>query len=134
MYETFELFGGFHSSFKSAGHGHQPCNHVLCGNNCMVNNNVLLDDCVGYKRLRDALQVHFKYDNFRPGQLEALLPVVHGKDVFAYWWRKVTVHFLAPLAISCAITIVVSPLTSLMDQQVSVRLHNYYLYKCTCVI
>ena len=103
-------------------------NHMLCGNNCMVNNSVLLDDCVGYKRLREALQVHFKYDSFRPGQLEALLPVVHGKDVFVCLptgGGKSLCIFLAPLAISNrAITIVVSPLTSLMDQQVSVRLHN----------
>ena len=55
---------------------------MLCGNNCVVNGSFSLDDCVGYKKLRDALQMYFKYDEFRPGQLEAVLPVVHGKDVF----------------------------------------------------
>ena len=43
---------------------------------------VSLDGCVGYRRLKDALQVHFKYDSFRPGQLDTLLPVVRGRDVF----------------------------------------------------
>ena len=96
---------------------------VLCGNDCTVEEGVTLDGCVGYKRLKDALQVHFKYHDFRPGQLEALLPVVHGRDVFVRLptgGGKSLCIFLAPLAISDrAICIVVSPLISLMDQQVS---------------
>ena len=78
-------------------------NRVLCGNNCVVNGSLSLDDCVGYKKLRDALQMYFKYDEFRPGQLEAVLPVVHGKDVFVRLptgGGKSLCIFLAPLAIS----------------------------------
>ena len=104
-------------------------NRVLCGNNCVVSDGVSLDGCVGYKRLRDALQVYFKYSDFRPGQLEALLPLVHGKDVFVSLptgGGKSLCIFLAPLAISDhAITIVVSPLISLMDQQVSTSMHKF---------
>ena len=42
-----------------------------------------VDACVGHRKLKEALQDHFKYTTFRPGQLEALLPIVHGRDVFA---------------------------------------------------
>lgn len=100
-------------------------NRVLCGNDC-VKDGVSLDECVGYTKLRDALQAHFKYDDFRPGQLEAVLPVVHGRDVFVCLptgGGKSLCIFLALLAISDrAIAIVVSPLISLMDQQVSASL------------
>ena len=96
---------------------------MLCDNDCRVGEGVSLDGCVGYRKLKDALQVYFKYDDFRPGQLEALLPVVHGRDVFVRMPTgrgKSLCIFLAPLAISNhAICIVVSPLISLMDQQVS---------------
>jgi bloom syndrome protein len=27
---------------------------------------------------------YLKFNNFRPGQLEALLPAVHGRDVFVW--------------------------------------------------
>ena len=40
-----------------------------------------MEDCEGYSKLRDAL-CHFQFNNFRQGQLEALLPAAHGKDVF----------------------------------------------------
>ena len=76
-----------------------------------------------YKRLRDALWSHFKFKNFRPGQLEALLLAVHGRDVFVRMptgGGKSLCMYLVPLAVSDkAIGIVVSPLVSLMDQQVS---------------
>ena len=54
---------------------------VLCGNDCVVRERLSLDGCVGYTKLKDALRVHFKYNDFRPGQLEALLPVVYGRAV-----------------------------------------------------
>ena len=79
-----------------------------------------METCVGYRKLKEALQGHFK---FRPGQLEALLPVVHGKDVFVRMptgGGKSLCMFLVPLAVNKkAIGVVVSPLVSLMDQQVS---------------
>ena len=70
-------FGGFWRISNS-----MAVRRVLCDNDCRVGEGVSLDGCVGYRRLKDALQMHFKYDNFWPGQLEALLPVVHGRDVF----------------------------------------------------
>lgn len=72
-------FGGFRSILNT-----MAVRRVLCGNDCVVSERLSLDDCVGYKKLRDALEVHFKYNDFRPGQLEALLPAVHGRDVFSY--------------------------------------------------
>lgn len=82
-----------------------------------------VDACVGHRKLKEALQDHFKYTAFRPGQLEALLPAVHGRDVFV---RMPTgggmslCMFLVPLAVNKkAIGVIVSPLVSLMDQQVS---------------
>ena len=86
-----------------------------------MNDSVSLDDCAGYMKLQDAPQAHFQYNNFRPCQLEAVLPVVHGKDVFVCLSTgggkslciilALAIGFLAPLAISNrAIAIVVSPL------------------------
>ena len=79
-----------------------------------------METCVGYRKLKEALQGHFK---FSPGQLEALLPVVHGKDVFVRMptgGGKSLCMFLVPLAVyKKAIGVVVSLLVSLMDQQVS---------------
>ena len=34
------------------------------------------------EKLNCALQKYYKHTEFRPGQLESMLPVVHGKDVF----------------------------------------------------
>jgi superfamily II DNA helicase RecQ len=82
-----------------------------------------MDACVGHRKLKEALQGHFKFNTFRPGQLEALLPVVHGKDVFVRMptgGGKSLCMFLVPLAVNKkAIGVIVSPLVSLMDQQVS---------------
>ena len=44
---------------------------------------------VARPKLEEVLQSTFHHESFRPGQLEALLPVAHGKDVVcahAYWW------------------------------------------------
>ena len=98
-------------------------NPVLCSCDYLKSDGLLLEDCEGYKKLRDALWSHFKFNNFRPGQLEALLPAVHGRDVFVRMptgGGKSLCMYLVPLAVSDkAIGIVVSPLVSLMDQQVS---------------
>ena len=82
-----------------------------------------VDACVGHRKLKEALHGHFKFSTFRPGQLEALLPVAHGRDVFVRMptgGGKSLCMFLVPLAVNKnAIGVVVSPLISLMDQQVS---------------
>lgn len=78
--------------------------------------------CVGKMKLDAALNTHFKFPFFRRGQLDALLPVMHGKDVFvrmATGAGKSLCMFLVPLAISVlSLGIVTSPLNALMDQQV----------------
>ena len=65
---------------------------------------------------------YYKHDDFTPGQLESLLPIVHGKDVFV---RLTTGSgqslwmFLVPLAVSdTAMAVIISPLNGLMDEQV----------------
>ena len=66
---------------------------------------------------------YFKFDSFRSGQLAALLPILHGRDVFARMATgagKSLCFFLVPLATSpSAVGVVISPLNSLMDQQVA---------------
>ena len=74
-------------------------------------------------RVEAALQKYFpKFSGFRPGQLEALLPLLHGRDVFvrmATGSGKSLCMFLAPLALAeSAIGVVISPLNALMEQQV----------------
>ena len=114
--KTFEFLAGFDVGWNQLA---MAINRVLCGNNCVVNDGMSLDDCVGYMKLRDALQVYFKYDDFRPGQLEDVVPVVHGKDVFVCLptgGGKSLCIFLALLAISDrAIAIVVSLLVAKSD-------------------
>ncbi len=70
-----------------------------------------------------ALQCHFKHDRFRPGQLEAVVPAVHGKDVFvrmATGSGKTLCMLLPPLATSnSAMGVIISPLNGLMDEQVN---------------
>ena len=73
-------------------------------------------------KAREALRRYFKFPDFRPGQVEALLPLLHQRDVFvrmATGSGKSLCMFLGPLAISeKAIGVVISPLKVLMDQQV----------------
>ena len=73
--------------------------------------------------IRSVLQKYYKYSDFRPGQLEAILPVVyHKQDVFvrmATGSGKTLCMFIPVLAAhEKAMGIVVSPLTGLIDQQV----------------
>ena len=79
-----------------------------------------------YDKLQDVLQKYFSFSRFRDGQLEALIPLLHGRDVFARMATrsgKSVCMFLGPLALSdSAIGLVISPLSGLMEQQVSVVL------------
>lgn len=65
------------------------------------------------------------FPSFRPGQIEALLPLIHGRDVFVRMSTgsgKSLCMFLAPLALDdTASAVVISPLSALMDQQVRQR-------------
>ena len=78
--------------------------------------------CSAYASARSALGTFFKFNSFRPGQLEVLLPALHGKDVFARMATgagKSLCFYLVPLSLSSsAVGVVVGPLNALMDQQV----------------
>ena len=78
--------------------------------------------CPACTSLEQALVKYFKFSHFRPGQLEALLPLVNGRDVFermATGAGKSLCMFFGPLAIGdLAIGVVISPLNALMEQQV----------------
>ena len=69
---------------------------------------------MAYTKAREALERYYKFPDFRPGQLEALL---HQRDVFvrmATGSGKSLCMFLAPLAVSDkAIGLVISPLKAL---------------------
>ena len=69
-------------------------------------------------KLQEGLRKYFSYSSFRDGQLEALLPLLHGRDVFvcmATGSGKSLCMFLAPLATSeDAIGMVISQLNGLM--------------------
>ena len=84
--------------------------------------------CAAKRKLQQALQKYFKFPGFRPGQLDALLPALHGKDVFvrmATGAGKSLCIFLPPLAVSdSAIGVVISPLNGLMDQQVGSEIYK----------
>ena len=79
--------------------------------------------CTATERSKEALHTYFKHSEFRPGQLESVLPALHGKDVFVHMATgsgKSLCMFLVPLAINdSAMGIVISPLNALMDQQVN---------------
>lgn len=80
------------------------------------------DECAVRCQVEQTLQEYFGFSSFKPGQLEAVLPVLHGRDVFvriATGGGKSICMFLPVLTISSsAIGIVVSSLTGLIDQQV----------------
>ena len=78
--------------------------------------------CIAYLKAREALTKYFKFVDFRPGQLAALMPVLHGRDVLvkmATGAGKSLCIDLVPLVMGPrAVGVVVSPLNGLMDQQV----------------
>lgn len=78
--------------------------------------------CSAKERVSLALRKYFTYPSFRPGQLEAVLPALHKKDVFvrmATGSGKSLCMYLVPLAASdFAVGIIISPLVGLIGQQV----------------
>ena len=82
----------------------------------------LSNACTAQNKLTDALRSYYGFASFRPGQLEALLPVAHGWDTFMRMptgGGKTLCMFLVPLSISFdAMGIIISPLVGLIQQQV----------------
>lgn len=90
-------------------------------------------------KLEGALRSTFHHTSFRPGQLEALLSVSHGKDVFVRMptgGGKSLCMFLVPISLGCgAVGIVISPLVGLIEQQVSTSMmHVVSVYVVRLVI
>ena len=81
--------------------------------------------CIAVERLNAALHSVFGFRDFRPGQLDAMLPVLHGRDVFVRMTTgagKSLAMFLVPLSHSpTAVGVIISPLISLMDEQVGLQ-------------
>ena len=82
-------------------------------------------ECSVYTKLLQALFSYFGHRSFRDGQVESLLPLLHGKDVFAQMATgagKSLCIFLGPLCSSRdAVGMVISPLTGLIEEQVSIN-------------
>ena len=81
-----------------------------------------VDACVGHRKLKEALQDHFKYTTFRPQDNWKLYFQLCMAEMSSCACPLVEslCMFLVPLAVNKkAIGVIVSPLISLMDQQVS---------------
>ena len=78
--------------------------------------------CPAIAKLKSTLRSVFHHAAFKTGQLEAMLPVAHGRDVFVRMptgGGKTLCMFVPTLATSStAIGLVISPLIALVDQQV----------------
>ena len=100
---------------------------LLCRNDCPVwlrgGTSSYSEECTARQKLGETLRSTFHHASFRPGQLEALLPVAHGQDVLVRMptgGGKSLCMFLIPLSLGkAAMGIVISPLVGLIEQQVS---------------
>ena len=90
---------------------------------CCLNKQCKYDDkCPAQSKLKSSMRRYFGFSSFQPGQLETMLPLMHGEDVFARMATgagKSLCMFLPPLALSdSACGVVISPLVGLIEQQV----------------
>ena len=69
---------------------------------------------------KEALKFYFGYDSYKPGQEEVVASVLRGKDVLAIMPTGAgkSVCYQVPAMLLPGITIVISPLISLMQDQV----------------
>ena len=103
-----------------------PCTVTNCPAATVPGDKTEITDChcEAYLRAKAALRDIFKCKSFKPGQLSALMPVLHGQDAFVKMATGAGMSlcfFLAPLSVSPqAMAVVISPLNGLMEQQVQV--------------
>lgn len=100
---------------------------AVCRSECPLSRGLSFTDshvqaeCCVYDRIHCQLS-RFGFSDFRPGQLEAVLSILHGNDVFvrvATGCGKSLCMFLPPLVHGeKAAAIIISPLVGLMDEQV----------------
>ena len=92
----------------------------------------VMSSCPAYASSRHVLREVFKYENFRSGQLEVIIPALHKRDVVAKMATgsgKSLCIFLVPLAASPnSVGVVISPLKGLIDQQVRAIGLAYHSY------
>ena len=80
------------------------------------------DECVARAKSVKALQDFFKFESFRPGQMEAVLPVLHGRDAFVRMatgsGKSMCMYIPVLSSHQTSMGVIISPLIGLMDQQV----------------
>jgi superfamily II DNA helicase RecQ len=71
-------------------------------------------------KLEETLEEYFGFSNFRPGQKAAIQAVLSGQDVAVFWATGAgkSICYQIPALCTKNITLVVSPLISLMQDQV----------------
>ena len=100
---------------------------AMCSSECPLSRGLSLTDlsaqseCCVYDKTCHELG-RFGFGDFRPGQLDAVLSILHGNDVFvrmATGCGKSLCMFLPPLVHGeKAAGVIISPLVGLMDEQV----------------
>ena len=86
----------------------------VCASGCTSQN--ALQQCTAYPSVTNALKTYFDFRCFHPGQLVAILPVLHGRDVFVRiptGGGKSLCMFLVPLSHEPGVLgVIISPLYS----------------------